>query len=350
MATDTTTSKYFIGETGQCVPARDFPASNYLINDSLYDYEGNWAFCVFDGDEVFAARFGFGRGMIDLSDYGSTARIDRDFLMLHVELMTSEGAVLWIGTGNFKARDVILRPGEFDHQLVADGTEIFSVRGWPQSGWRFQSDDGQVEVDVSLDILSAAILPDCVMPNNLFAMWVAVCRVDGTVRFRENVKHVSGTAFYDHPRIVVRQNEVPQFGWYLYTPTRFSDGSCLISYYTADAVGRRVDYYSFGLYIDANGQSQWLPETTLDSLEFDCDGKPQHWNACWHSEDLDITAHGKVLETEILKAWGSDSVPQTRKDNGNIPLVFETDATVRRGGADAALHGRGIAEYLARQV
>jgi hypothetical protein len=85
----------------------------------------------------------------------------------------------------------------------------------------------------------------------------------------------------------------------------------------------------------------------LDGLAFDSDGKPQSWNARWHSEELDITCRAAVPGTEILKAWGSESVPQTRKDNGNIPLVFETDAIIRKGDIETPVRGRGIAEYLA---
>jgi hypothetical protein len=340
-------STYFEGEIGETIPASSFPASNYVIDDSLYDYEGNWAFCVFDSDDVYAARFGFGRGMIDLSDYGSTERIDKDFLMLHIELMTRDGAVLWIGTGKFKAGEVVIKPGEFDHALVSEGREIFCIAGWPESRWNMQSDDAEVEVDAHLAIVNTTILPDCVMPNNLFAMWVAVCRIDGSVRFREKVVPIKGTAFFDHPRINVRRNAVPQFGWYLYTPTRFSDGSCLISYYTEDAVGSRVDYYSFGLYIDATGESHWLRGTSMQSLTFDSDGKPESWITSWHSEEIDISCRSTVRGTSILKAWGGGSVPQTRKDNGNIPLVFEADAIVRMDEVETAVHGRGIAEYLA---
>src|ERR1041384_94298 len=99
-------SPYFIGNVGQTLAPQQFPPANYLIDETRYSYEGNWAFCHFDGDEVYGARFGFGRGAFDARDYGLPARLDKSNLWVHLELMTQEGAVLWIGSGKYKAQQV----------------------------------------------------------------------------------------------------------------------------------------------------------------------------------------------------------------------------------------------------
>jgi hypothetical protein len=286
--------------------------------------------------------------MLDLSDYGLDVPVSKSFLWLHIELMTEEGAALWLCTEKFKAEEVLMKSDAMDVRLARAAHEIFSLQGWPKMNWHFESDDREVEVDMQLEIMNVTILPDCIMPRNFFSMWLAICRAEGELAFQNKRIKVSGTAFYDHPRINVRKSSVPQFGWYLYTPMCFRDGSYLACYYTEDAQARIVDYYSFALYVDANGNGAWLGATELTDITFDDDDKPKTWRMNCRGRKLNIEVRANVRDTTILKAWGGSSVPGTRKENGNIPLVFDCDAELRTDETSKKMSGGGLAEYVAR--
>jgi hypothetical protein len=341
------TSPYFEGVIGHTVPASTFPLGNLLIDDTRYDYEGNWAFCRFTGDEVLGARFGFGRGKVDLRDYGATHEPSSSFLMLHVELMLREGAVQWLATGNYDAHQLTVAADLHDNRLIDGDREIIRISGWPTMDWHMVSADGEAEVDVAIACKTVTILPDCLMPNNRFAMWLAIGAIHGSVRFRDRVLPVSGTAFYDHPRINVVSHAVPPVGWYLYTPMHFDDGSSLIAYFMKDGHGKQVEYYTFGLFIDPQGQASWLPEAEIIDLSFDADDKPAAWRASFHTDDLDITMQARVDACTVVKAWGNARVAHTRRENTNFPLVFNAEARIRRGLQDAIINGGGLAEYIA---
>jgi hypothetical protein len=49
----------FSGVVGRTYDAESFPKKDYIIDSTRYDSEGNWAFCRFENDEVYAARMGF---------------------------------------------------------------------------------------------------------------------------------------------------------------------------------------------------------------------------------------------------------------------------------------------------
>lgn len=339
-------SPYFTGTIGETILPSAVPASNYLIDDARYDYEGNWAFCRFDDGEIFGARFGFGRGRVGLQDYGSADEQPASFLMLHLEVMTRDGAWLWIGSQKYRAEEITLDPAHMAHTLAPGGNEILRIEGWPDMRWRMQSDDGALAVDMAVDVRNVTILPDCVMQHNLFAMWLAIARAAGEIRIGDRTRRVTGTAFYDHPRINVVEHDVPRFGWYLYTPTRFDDGSHLAAYYTIDSSGNRVDYYSCGLYVDAAGTATWLPEVTLQHFEIDDDRKPCAWTLQYAGDGLTFDVDARVRETAICRAWGTDAVAQSRRENTNMPLIYEVTADMRRDGDSAKLTGGGLAEYL----
>ena len=340
-------SQLFRGVIGQTIAPAQFPAGNYLIDDTRYDYEANWAFCRFDDDQVFAARFGFGRGRFDTRDYGIVNEPSRSFLFVHVDVMTRNGAFLWTGSDRFTAQQVVMTAREVDRRLVVNQSEIFRVQGWPEMGWRFRSDDGEIEVDMRFDPANVTILPDLTMQHFLFAMWLAAGRVEGVVRFGESRRHVSGTMFFDHPRINVQSNDAAPFGWYIYTPMRFQDGSCLAGYFTRDAAGRIREDYSFGLYIEAGGRSHWLQQTKLDEFQFDEKGQPRSWRQHWRGADITLVTTSQVKPTSILKAWGGLSMAQSDEESRNIPLVFDTEARIVRGDQPFRVDGGGVAEYLA---
>lgn len=342
------TSPCFTGTIGQTILPQDFPASNYLIDTSRYDYEANWAFCVFDSDEVPAARFGFGRGRFDFSDYGLDTPCDPSFLMLQIELMTREGAALWLASSRFKADNIRHDCTQMDIEFKSADQTVFRIKGWPQMNWQFESDDREIAVDMRLDVQNVTILPDCVMPRNWFAMWLAICHAEGTVHFQDKTTRLTGTAFYDHPRLLVQPNAAPPFGWYLYTPIRFADGSYLVSYFAQDGNGNRVDEYSFGLYINRDGVSHWLATSDVTQRKFDGDGRLQSWQTTWRGSGIECTAEFVVRPTDIRKIWGGQTVPRTRREYSNVPLVFDCQATMHRDSRVNHLAGIGLAEYLPR--
>jgi hypothetical protein len=261
--------------------------------------------------------------------------------------MTQDGALLWTSSDGFTAQQVTMAAGEVDRRLVANQNEIFHVQGWPKMSWRFRSDDGEMEIHLQFHPANVTILPDLVMQHNLFAMWLAIGRVQGEVRFGENRRHVSGTMFFDHPRINLQPNDAPPFGWYIYTPMRFDDGSYLAGYFTRDAVGHIRDDYSFGLYIDAGGHGHWLEQTNLDDLQFDKWGQPRSWRQHWQGTGITLTTTSRVKPATILKAWGGLSMAQTDEENRNIPLVFDTEARIMQGDQTCRVAAGGVAEYLA---
>lgn len=344
------TSPYFEGQVGLTTLPEHFPAKNYLIDESRFDYEGNWAFCRFDGNEVYGARMGFGRGMLDVTDFGAARPVDKSFLMLHLELMLRDGAVLWLGTSKYRAEQVHLGKSGVDLQLKDGDREIFHIHGWPEMAWRFESDDRQAEADVRITVRNVTILPDNVLPHNRFAMWLTTGQIDGTVRYGDKRYPVSGTVFYDHPRINVGKNPAPAMQWYLYTPIRFADGSCLVAYYAEDVHKKRIAAWCFGLYIDAANKATWLPRVDLSGLQFDGDNKPKRWTSRWRGGDVDIRLSSTVRNTRILKAWGADNIPQTRKENNNIPLIFDCEGTVAKGDVSHAATGGGLAEYAGQAI
>jgi hypothetical protein len=340
-------SLLFDGVIGKTIAPEQLPAGNYLIDDTQYDYEANWAFCRFDDDQVFAARVGFGRGKFDTRDYGIANEPSQSFLFAHVELMTRDGALLWTSSDRFTAQQVVLTAGKLDRRLVVNQNEIFRVQGWPAMSWRFRSDDSEIEVDLQFEPDNVTILPDLAMPRSLFAMWLATGRVQGEVRFRERRRHVSGMMFFDHPRINLQSNDAAPFGWYIYTPMRFNDGSCLAGYFTRDAAGHIREDYSFGVYIEAGGHSHWLQQTNLDDFQFDGKKRPWSWRQHWRGTDITLVTTSQVKPAPILKAWGGLSMAQTDEENRNIPLVFDTEARIVRGDQTRRLEGGGVAEYLA---
>ncbi|MDD5706125.1 MAG: hypothetical protein PHR35_09385 [Kiritimatiellae bacterium] len=341
-----TSSPLFTGTIGATVAAADFPPANYLIDDACYDYEGNWAFCRFDQAEVMAARLGFGRGVFDWSDYGSTAPLDRNNLWVHLELMTRAGAVQWIGTGNYRAGQVQLQTDRLDCRLAGGGADVFHIRGWPEMTWEFASPDGSASARLRFRVGNVTILPDCIMPHNRFAMWLATARLEGEVRVNGVRTSVTGTAFHDHPRIVIEPHAVPPFGWYLYTPMQFEDGSRLAGYYSQDGAGQIVSDYCFGLYLDADGGANWLTASDVRALRFDTDRKPCEWESEWTGPDFRARLSMRVRPTDIRRAWGGPTVARTRLENGNMPLVFDTEGEIARRGRSLSVRGGGLAEYL----
>lgn len=334
------------GSIGETVSAAVFPRSNWIMDETRYDYEGNWAFCLLDDPEISGARFGFGRGPFDTRDYGGAKPPSRDHFLLQIELMFRDGAVLWFGNELFKGTQVRSDPNRLDVWLESGGKELFRIQGWPAMQWDFGSADGEAEVHARIGLRQVTILPDCIMPRNRFAMWVAFGSIEADVRHRDRQRRVTGTVFYDHPRIKVEANEVPPLGWYLYTPIRLSDGSCIAAYHAEDSRGRRMDDYSFCLYVDNVGRCRWLSSQAVMEMATDADGRLKRWKNAWQGEGLTIRAESEVRDTTIFRSWGSAKAPQTRRDYENVPLIFDAHVSIEHPGEALSLTGTGLAEYL----
>jgi hypothetical protein len=61
-------------------------------------------------------------------------------------------------------------------------------------------------------------------------MCIGACTVRGLVRTGGQEVRVAGGGFYDHPRVLAEANDVPPFGWYLYAPVRFSNGTMIVRF------------------------------------------------------------------------------------------------------------------------
>ncbi len=340
------TSPHFEGRIGATIPAGDFPRANVLMDDSRYDYEGNWAFCRFDSDELLAARFGFGRGPFDGRDYGGAKPPSPSWNLCHIELVARDGAILWLGDGRYDGRDVASAKDRMDLRLSGDGREIFHIEGWPRMKWKMASHDGELTVDLDLALDTATVLPDCVMPSNRFAMWLATGTISCRARFGARSLEARGTVFLDHPRTTLEKNAVPPFGCYLYTPLRVEDGSKLVGYWCLDGNGDMVRDYSFGLWLDPEGKSTWLSCQNLEELAFDEDRHPCRWRQRWEGPGIEIEVDSRVLPSPILKVWGGPEIPKTRRDNMVFPLVFDSNLVIRQGGSERRARGGGFAEFV----
>lgn len=235
-----------------------------------------------------------------------------------------------------------------DCRLAGGTRDVFRIRGWPDMEWDFASDDGEAAARLRFRIEQLTILPDSVMPHNRFAMWLAMARVEGEVRYRDVRTAVTGTVFYDHPRINIAPQPVAPFGWYLYTPMQFADGSRLAGYYCRDGNGRVVSEYCFGLYMDAAGAATWLTASEVRGLRFDADDKPVAWESEWTGAGFHARLRNQVRPTGIWRAWGGPTVAQTRKENGNIPLVFDVEGDVTQSAHTRPVRGGGLAEFTVR--
>ena len=219
-------SPLFTGKIGNVVLPVNFHTSNYIINSTKYDYEGNWAFCSFTHNLIYSARFGFGCGKFVTSDYGQSFSWEpKSIMVTHIELMTANGAVLWICNDKFTPEQIKMEKDRMGIYLFDMEDYIFRIEGWPNMRWYFMSNDREISVDMCIDLKHVIILPDNLLQHNLYAMWVAVGEIRGTIRIEDNNYNVDGVVFYDHPRIIIRSHDVLPLGWYLYTPTYFNDGS-----------------------------------------------------------------------------------------------------------------------------
>ena len=173
-------SRAFQGNEGTTVPVAQFPKADYLADTERYKSEGNWAFCVFEGDDFLVARFGFQMGSFNITDVDSPP--DKSLLQLHLELVTDEGGIIWVPSGQYVVENLSIARDELRIRLDSPDGMIFSIDGWPNSRWHFRSDNGELEIELEFTVSRVTTLPDCVLPYCVFAMWEVVADVSGRVR------------------------------------------------------------------------------------------------------------------------------------------------------------------------
>jgi hypothetical protein len=336
-------SRAFEGVAGETTRAIQFAKSNYVMDAKRYDSEGNWAFCVFEGEEFPVARFGFQRGGFNITN--TETQPDKSLLQLHLEIVTDKGAVLWVPTGEFDVRDLTSAPDKLDLELNDAGRRIFSIRGWPESRWHFRSADGELEIELEFSVVDVTILPDCILPYSVFAMWETVANVSGTIRYKDRSSNVKGKVFNDHPRVINDRSHVKIRNSYLYTAAAFEDGSAWYSYHAQDPEGIPIPYYCFGDYIDPEGRHEFSNDTQLIDIQYNESHLPISWKISWrgarHQIILDVTAR----PFSILRSWGK-AAPANEKEFWIFPFVLDCTAEVDSGGGRSVISGRGLPEYF----
>lgn len=334
----------FSGDIGRTYPSDVFPPDDRGFDPGRFASEGCWAFCSFDGEEILAVRMGFQRGGFNITPVDRPA--DPTLLQLHLEVMTRDGAFLWLPTGQFPAGSVAVATDSPAARLDIAGRGIFRVGGWPDVEWAFASDDGDLEVALTTKARSVSVLPDCLLPWSVFAMYESLGETRGTVRCGGKTVAVSGAMFMDHPRVIRQQNHVVPRTSYLYTTLALDGGGGLYGYHAVDAEGAPIGYYCFGISVDPAGRGVFLPKARMQDLVTDRHGLPRSWTLLWEGEGATVRADITVREPAIQRSWGSPRAPKSVEKFSIIPLVLEGTARVAvPGGRPQTLRGRGLAEY-----
>ena len=334
----------FSGAVGVTVPAAQVPSQDRLLDATRFPSEGYWAFCRFENDTIPAVRLGFQRGGFNAGPNACTP--NPSYLQLHLEVMTREGALLWLPSGEYAAERVESAPTAFNIRLANTSHEIFSFAGWPQIQCRFRSDDHYLEVDLEFDLGRVTVLPDGILPHCVFAMFESMGSVQGTIRSAGRATSVRGKGFVDHTRILERRNPVPARRMSLYTTMYFEDGSGLYGYHAVDANNQPIAGYCFAVFLTPEGQGRFLTDATLIQLALDQDRIAASWRLRYRYGDGSMEVEITARPQPILRSWGSPKAPQRRNQFSILPLVL--DGLAQFAGADGAtrtLRGIGLSEY-----
>jgi hypothetical protein len=333
---------------GATLPAALLAAEDYGFDFDRYSSEGVWAFCRFEGSEISAARIGFQHGAFDL---GRAPQLpDRSYLQLHLEIMSADGALLWLPSGHYRSEQVVSEPGAMRASLQSAGQEIFRYRGWPGVDCQFRSEDESLQALLHFELGAVTVLPDGVLPQCVFAMWESMGRVSGSIRYLDRTLPVHGKVFFDHTRIIRRRSDAPTRGMSLYTTMYFEDGSGVFGYWTVDQRGAPIEQYCFGVYLDAAGGGRFLADAALSELVIDRDGIASSWRLHFQDLDHELSLALQIVAQQhpIRRCWGAPGapVPVSRAEFSIIPLVLDGSAQLRRAAqAPKPLRGWGLAEY-----
>ncbi len=337
-------SEAFEGIVGEWQPAAEVSPRDYAIDPSRYPSEGLWAFCRFDHPDVPALRLGFQRGGFN---GGPEARTPSpDYLQLHLELMTREGALLWLPSGVYPARDVRCDTGSMRMDLHRDGRTIFTFRGWPHVECNFSSEEGDLQANLRFEVTGVVVLPDCELPHCLFAMWESMGAAHGSVRYRDRYYEVRGKVFLDHTRVIAWPHSHPFRKSYVYFTLYFDDGCGLFGYHSVDINGRLIENYCFAVYLDDRGTAQYLRRSILSDIALDSDGIAKSWFITWQTENLSLCGTVMVQDMPIKRSWGSADAPQTRRSYSIIPLVLHGVVEATTASNRKFLVARGLGEYF----
>jgi hypothetical protein len=337
-------SEAFQGNVGEWQPAAEVSPRDYSIDPSRYPSEGLWAFCRFDHPDVPALRLGFQRGGFNGGPQVRTP--SAAYLQLHLEMMTRDGAFLWLPSGVYPAQEVRSDAGAMDIDLHRDGRAIFTVRGWPGIECNFSSEEGDLQAKLRFDVTGVVVLPDCELPHCLFAMWESMGTARGSVCYRDRSYEVMGKVFLDHTRVIARPHSHPFRRSYLYFTLYFDDGCGLFGYHSVDINGRLIEDYCFAIYLDGRGTAQYLLRSVLSDIALDSDGIAKSWLITWQTENLSLSGSIRVQDMPIKRSWGSADAPQTRRSYSIIPLVLHGVLEATTPSDRKFLVARGLAEYF----
>lgn len=334
----------FSGRIGKTYKAADIEPDEYALDAERFMSEGNWAFCRFNESDFTAARLGFERGSFNITE--KPEKHNPDLLQLHLELMTEEGAVLWVPTGKYPSSDLVSSSKAFDMSLKTNGKQIFSITGWPQMQWHFSSEDDDLDMQFNFELSTFTILPDCLLPYSVFSMWASTGSLDGIIRIKNISRHVSGRVFLDHPRVLPNPSGGTPRSMYLYTTMFFEDGSALFGYHAEKPAGDPIPYYCFGIFIDSLGNGTYFPKAEMKKIIYSDDSIPDSYYFIWEDEEFRIECETTVQYDEIKYAWGSTNPPVKRRDFSILPLVLTGSAKMTGGGQTRTLKGKGLGEYF----
>jgi hypothetical protein len=318
---------------------------------NLYSYEGNWLFCSFDHSELLAARVGFGRGKMDWRDYGlDEAPATENALFWRVEVVTAEGIFAHLSSSPTAGQSVRVASDRMEVRFDEGGSELIHLSGWPNIRWRLRNPQGSLSVDLSAQLEGMLVWPDCLLPRNTFGMCLGTARVEGTVHIQGREFSVEGSGIYDHPRILVQKNAVAPFGWYLYSPVQFANGSQLACYYSQDSTGQRDSVYSAALFTLPGGKAWWLQDCDVLNFKLDDDGLPLQWETLLRGKETQISLSAKIRQLPLLQGWGEADPERTQGKYVAYPLLMEVEGEAELEGERVQLErGQGIAEFLVRK-
>lgn len=337
-------SRVYLGRVGETYPAAEVDPDDYIVDPDRFDSEGDWAFCRFTSSRVPAVRFGYQLGSFNIGP--DAGQRDASLLQLHLEVMTSDRGLLWIPTGRFPGELLDSSSDSKDVRLAVGGDEILRISGWPQMSWWMRSDDDEIEVSLDVLIDTVTVLPDCLLPHCVFAMWETMGRTQGHVRIGSERIPVEGQMFFDHTRVRHVRHAVSPRRMYLYTTLALDDGGGLFGYEAIDDTGSPIDYYCFGVHVDASGRGTFLPDATVSQIGYDADGIPSTWRLDWAGDEMTVEATVSAQAHRLGRGWGGPSAPSSRADWSILPLVLDSDVRLTRQGATTEQTGRGLAEYF----